>query len=65
MAIPNSIFYWVREEPGNMGTWPFVSRKFSRFNLKIITRRESCSPATAYQNLHKAEQRDIVERAFA
>jgi 2-oxoglutarate dehydrogenase E1 component len=56
--------YWVQEEPGNMGAWPFVNRKFSRFNLKIIARRESCSPATAYHSLHKAEQRDIVERAF-
>lgn len=57
--------YWVQEEPGNMGAWPFVSRKFSRFKLKIIARRESCSPATAYHNLHKAEQKDIVMRAFA
>jgi len=56
---------WVQEEPGNMGAWPFISRKFSRFKLKVVARRESSSPATAYLGLHKFEQASVVERAFA
>jgi len=55
---------WAQEEPANMGAWPFVSRKFSRFNLRVVARRESASSATAYLRLHKSEQEDIVKRAF-
>ncbi len=57
-------FVWVQEEPANMGAWPFISRKFSRFNLRVIARRESASSATAYLRLHKLEQEDLVKRAF-
>jgi 2-oxoglutarate dehydrogenase E1 component len=57
-------FYWVQEEPANMGAWPFIRRKFSRFDLGILARRESCSSATAYVSLHAAEQKDLVKRAF-
>lgn len=56
--------YWVQEEPANMGAWPFVNRKFSRFDLRVVARRESCSPATGYLSLHEFEQRDLIERAF-
>jgi 2-oxoglutarate dehydrogenase E1 component len=55
---------WVQEEPANMGAWPFVSRKFSRFNLRLVARRESASPATAYHSLHSSEQQDVLARAF-
>lgn len=57
-------FVWAQEEPANMGAWPFISRKFSRFNLRVIARRESASSATAYLRLHKFEQEDLVKRAF-
>src|SRR5690606_37034714 len=39
-------FFWVQEEPENMGAWPYISRKFRKRNLDVIARRESSSPAT-------------------
>lgn len=59
-------FFWVQEEPENMGGWPYICRKLrnSRITLDVIARKESSSTATGYQKQHIAQQLSIVERSF-
>ncbi len=61
-------WFWVQEEPENMGPWPFIlrhSRKLGLMELNLISRPESSSPATGYKIRHREEQAGIVERSFA
>lgn len=59
-------FYWVQEEPENMGAWPYICRKLRNRNvtLDIISRKESSSTATGYPKQHIAQQLSLVSRAF-
>ncbi|HEY9561761.1 MAG TPA: 2-oxoglutarate dehydrogenase E1 component [Anseongella sp.] len=57
-------FFWVQEEPENMGAWPYISRKFRKRNLDVISRMESSSPATGYAKQHTAQQLHIIAKAF-
>ena len=61
---------WLQEEPKNMGAWPFVHHQFhrelrDRVTLRHVARAESASPATGSGLVHRAEQEDLLERAFA
>ena len=61
---------WVQEEPANMGVWPYLRQQFGerlleRFQLKLISRPASATPAAGSNRRHKQEQADIMERAFA
>jgi 2-oxoglutarate dehydrogenase E1 component len=59
-------WFWVQEEPENMGGWWFVDERFrSRLNrqLRYIGRKASASPATGYPRLFKQEQERIVDTA--
>ena len=57
-------FYWVQEEPKNMGAWTYLMRysEFRDFNL--ISRKASASPATGYQSIHAEEQKNLVASTF-
>lgn len=59
-------FFWVQEEPENMGAWPYMCRKFSgkAISLHCISRSESSSTATGYKKKHVEEQMEIINRAF-
>ena len=59
-------FFWVQEEPENMGAWPYMCRKFrkSELRLDVISRKESASTATGYAKQHTAQQMYIVGKAF-
>ncbi len=56
--------YWVQEEPRNMGAWPYLVRKFRNNDLRVISRKESGSPATGYAKQHAMQQQYIVNKAF-
>ncbi|MBC7425318.1 MAG: 2-oxoglutarate dehydrogenase E1 component, partial [Bacteroidia bacterium] len=58
-------FYWVQEEPRNMGAWMHFSRYELPFAMKYIGRRSSASPATGFKKVHDKEQAAIVAEAFA
>jgi 2-oxoglutarate dehydrogenase E1 component len=62
----NAEFYWVQEEPENMGAWPFISRVFrkSDFDFEVISRKAASSPATGFAKQHQAEQAAIIAQAF-
>ncbi len=55
---------WVQEEPSNMGYWTFMLRTLPEYDLKIISRKPSASPATGYPKVHKEEQANILNNAF-
>src|SRR6201996_621150 len=60
-------FFWVQEEPENMGAWPYICRKFHNdkvINLNVISRHEGSSTATGFAKQHAAQQLLIVSKAF-
>jgi 2-oxoglutarate dehydrogenase E1 component len=60
-------FFWVQEEPENMGAWPYICRKFHNdkyLNLNVISRLEGSSTATGFAKQHAAQQLYIVSKAF-
>jgi 2-oxoglutarate dehydrogenase E1 component len=58
-------FFWVQEEPSNMGYWAYILRTiFYRGAIELLSRKASASPATGYMKVHKAEQAALVEKAF-
>jgi 2-oxoglutarate dehydrogenase E1 component len=60
-------FFWVQEEPENMGAWPYICRKFHNdklINLNVISRHEGSSTATGFAKQHAAQQLHIVSKAF-
>ena len=57
--------YWVQEEPENMGAWTFILRHYQGDkNLTVVSRKASASPATGFKEIHKEEQKQIVQQAF-
>jgi len=57
---------WVQEEPRNMGAWSFVLRTFSETGkvLDLVARDADSSPAVGIPQVHTAEQKNLVRRAF-
>ncbi len=58
-------FYWVQEEPENMGAWSYILRVFKGKQVEVISRKATASPATGYNKVHKDEQMAIIKEAFA
>jgi 2-oxoglutarate dehydrogenase complex dehydrogenase (E1) component-like enzyme len=61
---------WVQDEPENMGPWPFVHGRLHRLlrdthTLRHLSRAESASPASGSAQVHKEEERLLLESAFA
>ena len=61
----NAEYFWLQEEPENMGYWGFVQRAYPEKDLQLIARKASASPATGYAKVHAQEQQELVEKAFA
>lgn len=59
-------FFWVQEEPENMGAWPYICRKLRNrsITLDVISRKESSSTATGYAAQHLIQQKHVVSKAF-
>ncbi len=60
---------WVQEEPENMGAWRYWQvrygdRLLGRYPLSAVARAASASPATGSKASHKAEQEQLLQRAF-
>ncbi|MFN0057427.1 MAG: multifunctional oxoglutarate decarboxylase/oxoglutarate dehydrogenase thiamine pyrophosphate-binding subunit/dihydrolipoyllysine-residue succinyltransferase subunit [Planctomycetota bacterium] len=63
-------FFWVQEEPRNMGGWSFISSRLARAlpvgaTLEYVGRATSASPASGSHARHLAEQEQILELALA
>ena len=61
----SAIWYWVQEEPQNMGAATFLRMNLQNINFYIISRAASASTATGYSKVHTREQQELVETAFS
>ena len=57
-------WFWVQEEPLNMGAASFLQIYLKSFNYGVISRQLSASTATGYIKVHAQEQAELVETAF-
>jgi 2-oxoglutarate dehydrogenase E1 component len=60
----NAVWFWVQEEPLNMGAASFLKMNLHSINFGIISRKASASTATGYSKVHAKEQAEIVNTAF-
>ena len=60
-----AIWFWVQEEPLNMGAASFLKMNLHSINFGIISRHASASTATGYNKVHKSEQSEIIGTAFS
>ncbi len=59
---------WVQDEPANMGPWPdYALNVWPEVDATVerITREQSSSPSVGTIKRHVAEQKDLLDRAFA
>jgi 2-oxoglutarate dehydrogenase E1 component len=61
----NAVWFWVQEEPLNMGAASFLKMNLLSLNFGIISRKASAATATGYSKVHAKEQSDIVHTAFS
>ena len=57
-------FFWLQEEPANMGAWFFILRiirMMKNIDINVISRSESASPATGNMKKHLSQQNQIIE----
>jgi len=58
-------WFWVQEEPLNMGAASFLKMNLHSINYGVISRQPSASTATGYNKVHVQEQAEIIETAFS
>jgi 2-oxoglutarate dehydrogenase E1 component len=58
-------WFWVQEEPLNMGAASFLQMNLKSINYGIISRQQGASTASGYSKVHAQEQAEIVETAFS
>lgn len=58
-------WFWVQEEPLNMGAASFLQMNLKTINYGVISRQPSAATASGYAKVHKQEQEEIIETAFA
>jgi len=59
-----AIWFWVQEEPLNMGAASFLKMNVKNINFGIISRNAGAATATGYAKVHKVEQDEIIKTAF-
>ncbi|MBS1733360.1 MAG: 2-oxoglutarate dehydrogenase E1 component, partial [Bacteroidetes bacterium] len=60
-----AIWYWVQEEPLNMGAATFLRMNLKNINFYIVSRQASAATATGYAKVHAKEQTEIISTAFS
>jgi 2-oxoglutarate dehydrogenase E1 component len=58
-------WFWVQEEPLNMGAASFLQMNLKSINYGIISRQPSAATASGYSKVHAQEQNEIVDTAFS
>lgn len=62
---PSATCVWVQEEPLNMGAASFMKMNFDLVPFRIVSRTASAATATGFSKVHAAEQKELMEKAFA
>ena len=60
-------WYWVQEEPENMGGWHFIRtylEDISGKSFAYIGRKAASSPASGFHSVYQQEQEAIIEQAI-
>ena len=60
-----AVWFWVQEEPLNMGAAGFLQMNLKAIKFGVISRQASASTATGYMKIHTKEQADIISTAFS
>ena len=58
-------WYWVQEEPENMGPWAHILRHIPNINWTYVGRSESASPAVGSSKVHAKQQTELVKTALS
>lgn len=60
-------WFWVQEEPGNMGAWRFIHpiiEKIVKRPLTCISRKASPSPATGFPKIYQQQKDALLKQAM-
>jgi 2-oxoglutarate dehydrogenase E1 component len=60
-----AIWYWVQEEPLNMGAATYMRMNLKNINFYMISRQAAAATATGYAKIHAKEQAEIINAAFS
>lgn len=60
-----AVWFWVQEEPLNMGAASFLQMNLKNINYGVISRSASASTASGYAKVHAQEQAQIIDTAFS
>jgi 2-oxoglutarate dehydrogenase E1 component len=60
-----AIWFWVQEEPLNMGAATYLRMNLKNINFYIFSRLASAATATGYSKVHAKEQAEILNAAFS
>lgn len=58
-------WFWVQEEPLNMGAASYLLMNLKSLNYGFISRQPSASTASGYSKIHAQEQAEIIDTAFS
>ena len=58
-------WFWVQEEPLNMGAASYLQMNLKSINYGVISRQPSAATATGYAKVHAQEQAEIIDTAFS
>lgn len=58
-------WFWVQEEPLNMGAAWYLQMNLRSFSYGVISRQPSAATATGYNKVHHQEQQEIIDTAFS
>ena len=58
-------WFWVQEEPLNMGAASYLQMNLKSINYGVISRQPGASPATGYAKVHAQEQLEIIDTVFS
>lgn len=58
-------WFWVQEEPLNMGAASFLQTNLRSINFGVIGRQPSASTASGYNKVHLQEQAELIDTAFS
>ncbi len=60
-----AVWFWVQEEPLNMGAASFLQMNLKTINYGVISRSASASTASGFMKVHVQEQGQIIDTAFS